>query len=178
MDTKKRGKQVTPDKKTIRNLFPIYRACMNNAQDLLDEAELLYRNNFFQRAFFLALTSYEEIGKAQIVADYITDIVAKEEYEKAFKDHDLKYAYNRRFIQINQNGTSELIYNKSEIKEFVGKRMNALYVGVNKNQPKIPKNEISNDDAIEMIDIVKDYLYEIFHSEWLNQRIGTKGLFK
>ena len=41
----------------------------------------------------------------------------------------------------------------------------------------IQKNKISAEDAKEMIDIVKDYLNEIFHSEWLNQRIGTNGLF-
>ena len=37
-----------------------------NAQELLSEAELLYKNNCYARTYYLALASIEETGKAQI----------------------------------------------------------------------------------------------------------------
>lgn len=179
MKTKKRKNQKDAEKHVIRNLFPLYNACMDNAYDLLDEARLLYSNKYYQRLFFLALTAYEEIGKAQITADYINDLVSKEEFEKSFKAHDLKCAYNQRFIQIYKNGSSELIYNTNEMNEFIVKRMQSLYVEIkNNHQPSSPKDQMKPDDAKEMINLVEDMFNEIFNAYWLNQRIGTKGLFK
>lgn len=179
MKTKKRKNQKDTKKHVIRNLFPLYNACMDNAHGLLDEARLLYSNKYYQRSFFLALTAYEEIGKAQITADYINDLVSKEEFEKSFKAHDLKCAYNQRFIQIYKNGSSELIYNSNEIKEFTKKRVQSLYVGIkNNHQPSSPEDQIKPGDAKEMINLVEDTFNEIFNAYWLNQRIGTKGLFK
>jgi AbiV family abortive infection protein len=42
------------------------RAALENAEDLIDEAELLLRNGHFSRAYFIAVASIEEIGKSFI----------------------------------------------------------------------------------------------------------------
>ena len=39
-------------------------ASLNNAEELIEEASLLYERNHIARAYFLAVASIEEIGKA------------------------------------------------------------------------------------------------------------------
>ena len=79
---------------TIMSLCKLYSACMQNATDLLAEAELLFDHDHLSRAFALAYTGWEEVGKAQLVGDYSSQMVAEEEFEAAFRDHHLKAAYN------------------------------------------------------------------------------------
>ena len=46
---------------TESDYLEIYRAAHNNAADLLREAELLFDNKYFARAYVLAFTALEEI---------------------------------------------------------------------------------------------------------------------
>ena len=162
------------------DLFNLYHACMKNAYSLSDEAYLLLEHGHYPRAFFLALTAYEEIGKAQLTADYITDCVSEEEFERAFKDHDIKIAYNQRYISISQitKGDATLEYDLKEAKDFIKARMQSLYVSKEASSPQLPSDIITKEVATEMIDDLIEELGSIEHAEWLNQRIGSKGLFK
>jgi AbiV family abortive infection protein len=46
---------------------------MKNARELIQESKILLNHGHHARAFCLAFTAYEEIGKGQVVADYIMD---------------------------------------------------------------------------------------------------------
>jgi len=143
----------------------------------LNEAELLLNNGHYPRAFFLALTAFEEIGKSQIVADYYTRCVAKEEFEKAFKDHKLKIAFHERYIDIE---SGDLTYDRNTARELYEKRLQALYVQCNSElDSQRPSEMITKIDAQHVIDQVKQEFNESISAEWLNSpRIGSKASFK
>lgn len=179
--TKKQTESLeTGSGSTRTDLFKLYHSCMENAYSLTEEAKLLLKHGYNARAFFLALTAYEEIGKAQLTADFITDCVSMEEFERAFKDHDLKMAYNRRYISLSQGtkGYATLEYDLREVKSFVRARMQSLYVSKHASNPQLPSDLFTKEAAVEMIESVIEELRSIEHAEWLNQRIGSKGLFK
>ena len=81
----------------VEKLHVLYRACVQNAEDLLNESVLLAEHAKYHRATFLAITAYEEIGKAHLVADYADNAVSDREFEKAFESHPFKVAYMNRF---------------------------------------------------------------------------------
>ena len=179
MKTRKRKEELTSNTKVPSSprLLKLYNACRENAAVLLNEAELLLNNGHYPRAFFLALTALEEIGKSQIVADYYTGCVSREEFEKAFTDHKLKIAFNERYIDI-QSG--ELTYDRSTATELWEKRLQALYVQCKSDlDSQKPSEMIRKIDAQYIIDQVKKEFSELISSEWLNSpRIGSKALLK
>ena len=71
-------------------LLKLYEACIANAEMLLEDARLLLENRRVARAFALAFTAYEEVGKSQVVADAYSGLVAASELSEAFRRHDLK----------------------------------------------------------------------------------------
>src|ERR1700693_5387915 len=68
----------------------LYRTAHNNALELLGEAELLFENKKYARAYFLAFTGLEEIAKSQLAADVYTGFIDQEKFWKYFKDHKRK----------------------------------------------------------------------------------------
>lgn len=74
---KTRLKRKEPKKEGLRRvrseLLGIYNSCLENAEELIEEAELLFTHGHFPRAYALGFTAYEELGKSQIVADLFTD---------------------------------------------------------------------------------------------------------
>ena len=85
-----------------KSVYELYRACLNNANDLAEEAELLYKHEHYARAVALSLVAMEEIGKSQIVADFYNGMVSNSELENAFRKHEVKSAYNfRKFVLDN-----------------------------------------------------------------------------
>ena len=44
-------------------------AALDNSRQLIEEARLLFSNEYYARTYFLALASIEETGKAQILFD-------------------------------------------------------------------------------------------------------------
>lgn len=62
----------SPDKEKFLEL---YRIAHNNAVDLLAEAEILFANKKYARAYFLAFTGLEEIAKSQLAADVFTGFI-------------------------------------------------------------------------------------------------------
>lgn len=177
MKTESRGAE--PDRSPRRldgGLLKLYRACLRNAEELLKEAELLLENGHFARAFALGFTAYEEVGKSQIVADRFNNIVSQDEFDKAFQSHTLKAAYVGRHIQLPDGA---VVYDREALKANWRLRLAALYVerGAD-NKPQIPSEAVSRESATDVIERVREELEAIRHAEWLNQRIGTKGLFK
>jgi AbiV family abortive infection protein len=156
--------------------YEVYSACLSNAEALLEEAELLFEHEHYARAFALAFTSYEEVGKSQVAADHLHGQVSDEVYQKSFTDHTLKAAYVVRNLVFPG---PEFVYNKAAFKDLFGLRLSAMYVDVDeKEAPLLPSRVVSEDDARHMIDAVVRELSEIENAVLLNGRIGSKGLFK
>lgn len=168
--------QATGKRKIEVELLDLYEACLGNAEDLVTEADLLLSNGHVARAYALGFTAYEEIGKSQLVADKFNDVVSGAEFAEAFRSHTLKAAYVARHVTL-PSGT--VVYDRAAVKSHYQLRSDALYVGLETgNSPRRPADAVSRDAAESVIEAVRQELESIRYAEWLNQRIGTKGLFK
>lgn len=170
----------------IDEYLNLYWACRKNTVKLLEEANILLKNNAFSRAYFLAYTAFEELGKSQIVADYINRDLTEIQYNKAFKEHKFKCAYNFRYIALKIDSksleiTSSITYDKNSniTNKLVHKRMKSLYVDFKDNKLLVdPSESITPEDTRDIISIVEQLISEIEFAEELNERIGSKALFK
>jgi len=157
--------------------FQLYRACLSTAWGLLDEAQMLTEKQSYARAYALAFTATEEIGKALVVADYVYDLVSEQEFQDAFKKHEIKLAYLESVFSA-ANGEPER--DAVMLRQNFLQRMSALYVGKSDDgSPEKPQQCVSRDSALQMIAKVQEYLTSILSAEWLNSpRIGSKALLK
>src|SRR5579863_9553144 len=104
METEFKKTEVTSGKLSMKDAWPLYdlhSACMQNAIELKEEAELLLLSKRYARAVTLAIGAREELGKAQIVADRIDGCVSQNEFEQAFRRHDLKATYVGRVTTLD-----------------------------------------------------------------------------
>jgi AbiV family abortive infection protein len=69
-------------------------------RSFLEEAQILLSNGRAPRAYMLAFTALEELGKSELVADYFNDAVAESEFKEAFRDHKLKLRYLQRAVNV------------------------------------------------------------------------------
>ena len=169
------------DMRIVMKLLELYDACLKNAESLLEEARLLFRNGFFPRAFALAHTGWEEIGKAQLVGDFLNEMVSQEEFEQAFKDHKLKSAYNwRRFVLNPDNiADSTIEYDRSKATNAFEKRQAAFYVQKKEDYvPVIPSQQVSRQEAAAVIDALMKELTQIREFDAMNERVGSASFPK
>jgi AbiV family abortive infection protein len=157
--------------------FELYRACISNAYDLISEADILLKQDHHARAYALAFTAAEEIGKALAVADWIYDQIPEEEFHDVFKKHHIKQSYLENVFCA---ALGEEERDQAALKADFIFRMSALYVDkANDGSPKCPMNIIKRETALRMIEKVKEYLGFIISAEWLNSpKIGAKALLK
>jgi AbiV family abortive infection protein len=143
--------------------FQLYRACLSNAYDLLDEADILLKKDRHARAYALAFTAAEEIGKALIVADWIYDLIPEEEFHNAFKNHHIKKTYLENVFSATQGEPERDVFSLRA--DFVI-RMSALYVNKsNDGPPKVPQECVTRESAAQMIEKVREYLTSIMSAE-------------
>jgi len=183
METKSR-RNVGKREVTQRDWMPLlrlYRACLRNAEALLAEARLLLTNGHHERAFAIAFTAYEEIGKSQVVADFFNDIVSKAEFTSAFRAHDLKVAYVRRkYIWDRDKATRVTVaYDPASARDEFRTRMAALYVSSRTDyEPIEPSQSVTRTDAEKMVEDVATWLKEIDVFECITERVGSKAFTK
>jgi AbiV family abortive infection protein len=184
MKTEKGKKDVLDlkgDMRVAMRLFGLYDACLKNATALLSEADLLFKNGHYARAFALAHTGWEETGKSQIVADFLNQMVSEEEFEAAFKDHKLKSAYNwRRFVLNPANlADSTIEYDRSKAAAALQKRHSSLYVEKqNDCSPIAPENQVSKEGAHAVIEALRKELNNIRFYDAVNERVGSQSFLK
>ena len=162
-------------------LLDLYSACLKNADELLKEAGLLFEAHHHARAYFLAFTAMEELGKSQAVADYFYELISKSEFEAAFRDHRFKAAYVERYVQIptDLKSTWFIEYDTKSVTEHTKARNRSLYVGHSTDHsPQYPSEMISAEAASELITNARSYLSRIVRMEHITERIGTKAFTK
>jgi AbiV family abortive infection protein len=171
----------------VEKLLTLYRACVQNAEDLLNESVILAKFGKYHRATFLAITAYEEMGKAQLVADYADNVVSAKEFKRAFSDHSFKITYMNRFLSLQVvgplrpklNGEETITFDDRPAQYLVPLREQSLYVKWRQtfNNITLPV-EITKAHYDDIFERTQEFFEEIDHAEWLNGRIGSKALFK
>ena len=159
----------------------LYDACLQNADQLLDEAELLLRNSHQARALTLALLAYEEIGKSQIVADYFNNMVSEKEFKEAFSRHEIKSAYNARQFRITSTNPFEarIVYSRMEAKKYSRYRMASLYVNCSEDyEPQLPSEAVTKENASAAIVAFRKKIGHIRTMAAITERIGSKSFTK
>jgi len=180
MHTRSRKKQ---EKREVKQhdwqpLLRLYRACLRNAAALLAEAKLLLSHRHYARAYVLAFTAYEEIGKSQVVADFFEDVASKKEFDRAFQAHNPKVAYVRRaylFDPATSNVTVD--YDPASARNDFVSRSAALYVGCGDGYEPVEPS-VSETVAKKAVERVEHLLDEIFQYECITERVGSKSFTK
>ncbi len=162
-------------------LLDLYDSCLKNASNLLEESALLLAKKHHARAYFLAYTAMEELGKSQVVADYFNEMVATKEFEAAFRDHKFKAAYVKRYVEIPDNITDDwfIEYDRNAAAGYAQARHSALYVEcLPDNSPRMPEDSITHEAAERLLSTAKNYFSEIMRMAYVSERIGTKAFTK
>ncbi|OIO55553.1 hypothetical protein AUJ46_01125 [Candidatus Peregrinibacteria bacterium CG1_02_54_53] len=150
-----------------------YQGSHANAVDLLGEAKLLYQNKRYARAVALGISAWEELGKSQMAADYYTGVIPEPVYKKAFTDHRAKTSYLHRTAVVKSTGKMGVVYDKQSGEALEKIRQDALYISDSSTPDKYTK-----EDAEFIMQRVFEHLHFIHYAEELNDRIGSKGIFK
>lgn len=169
------------DMRVFMSLLGLYDACLRNANELLTEAQLLLSHGHAARAFALAYTGWEEVGKAQLVGDFANDMVAQEEFEAGFRDHNLKSAYNwRQFVLNTKNiNDSTIAYDRSRAQAAFQKRQAAFYVEKDSDfKPLSPAENVTKEEAERIIRALDSELKQIREFDALTERIGSASFLK
>ncbi len=169
------------DNRTNEKYLKIYLASIAEAYKLLKEAELLYNNKHFPRAYFLGMSALEEISKSQMAADVFTGLIKEDEFKKAYRDHRKKLS-RIEWIKIDGNSFPFFSYDNILINSFdFGKKLKSMYVDIDfgLNEIFTPNDSITENDAKSIIKAVKVGLYRIYQvTEEDGEQIGTKGFMK
>jgi len=174
--TKKR-----PDFGRYCRLVDLYVACLKHARAHHDAATALLDAGFVSQAYAIAFTGWEEIGKAQIVADFANGMAAESEYDEAFRSHGLKVAYNSRRFELNVADipASIIKYELASAKHLFEARQRALYVGKDdKDGPILPDTEIPRDAVEKAIKQLTRELDNIDMQDAISERIGSASFLK
>lgn len=167
--------------KRFSALVNLYGVCLKNAEALLLEAQLLFDHGHFARSYALAYTGWEEMGKAQITADFAYHMAAEEEFDAAFNDHKLKSAYNWRKFVINTKNIedSTIEYDRATATKHFETRNTALYVGKTGDLRAIePLVEITEEIAETILTALSRELDDIRTFAAMNERMGSKSFLK
>lgn len=158
-----------------------YLASLNEAKKLLNEAEVLYENQSYERAYFLGFSALEEISKSQLSADVYTGFIEEKIFRKAYRSHNEKIS-RVEWIKIDGNSFPCFSYDKVRIKDFdFKKKLKSMYVDIDFKLRKVstPNDSISKNDAANIIKAVRVGLYRIHEVTVENgEQIGTKGFMK
>lgn len=183
MKTRRKAQEPAKSgKRTIdMNLLDLYSSCLKNASELFDEAELLLNNGHHARAYFLGYTAIEELGKAQVVADFFYDLVTEAEFKAAFRDHKFKAAYLSRYVLIPKNPQDHwfIEYDAKSVAKETLERKRSLYIEcLPDHSPQVPGKVITTESAKKLLAVGRNLLHEIIKMEHITERIGTKAFTK
>jgi len=153
----------------------VFHRSKSNSESLLEEARILRERGYYSRAVALAITSYEELGKSQIAADFYTGLLPKSFYLRAFYKHE-KTSYTSRHAAIGDHeNVKHGFYIDNEVANNLERiRQQAIYV----DETNDPLCLYGLEDADIIIEKVEQHHQAINYAEDLNGRIGSKALFK
>ena len=162
-----------PPEDVSQKALDAYHWAADNAVLLLEDARILASAGRHARAFALACTALEEIGKSQYAADVSTGFVPPDDFEKIIRKHEIKSAYSSRYVELGAL-IQPFLKDKQIADELFKRRNDALYSS--------PTNQIDDaafeQDAATMIDYGLTWIDRIKGQEEIAERIGTKAFLK
>lgn len=159
-------------------LLKTYAACLDNATQLLAEAELLLEHRQFARAYMLAFTALEEVSKSQLVADLFTGYIEQDEFRKSFSKHSVKSSRIVWALDSSPHLDEDEPEQDSPLLN-PQTRMASLYVDIDdKLRPLLPESRLNEGYARDLIRAVNQALWKIAEKEFMGERIGTRGFMK
>ncbi len=135
--------------------------CHENANSLLEEADLLYRANKYPRAYFLAQIAIEEIGKISMLIASVQYPAQYSEFWKSFwklfRSHSFKIgkaeiSFQNSMLNFQLNKDNK-VFKIAEIDNQM--KMNSLYVDVKGNDINNPREIIDKRMAKRKTDEAK-----------------------
>lgn len=111
--------KVPTDKK---DLFLLIEKCLQNAQELFEEAMILFENKKSPRAFSLFQLSIEEIGKTALIYSFIKEEVKSEiiieKFWKDFTNHKIKTKKSISYDKMFEFILPDITNDKKLIKDY------------------------------------------------------------
>jgi AbiV family abortive infection protein len=163
-----------------QEFLTLYNASLKNASDLLSEAQLLFDNYKYARAYALAFTALEEISKSQLAADVFTGLITLAEFDECFRNHRMKiermaWATDdaRRYLAMPEERSIDVQ------EPTFGNRMDSMYVGFKNGKVLSPADAVGEKDARGVIHATEVAIQRIIEvTEFWGHQIGTKGFMK
>ncbi|WP_165903441.1 AbiV family abortive infection protein [Thiobaca trueperi] len=153
------------EKLTIDQLHELRLRIFDNAESLHKEATLLLDNGYYARAFLLAHFTCEELGKIPIVVGAIGRLLKNEAVDwrkvmRRFRDHKAKvdsddfhqYVFGIELDLLRDSDLKWLEAAKVASKSRVNHKNNSTYVDVQDAAVISPLEQITKEQAVEMLD--------------------------
>lgn len=113
--------------------------------------------------------------------------MSQQEFEDAFKRHDLKAAYVSRIVNLELGISEEsggqitggtITYDLQRGKEIFKLRCDSLYVSWDGSKPVTPQENVTPELAAKVVGSVKKAIENEVVTQYMTERIGTRGQFK
>lgn len=155
---------IDPDFRYTTELLEKYsEAALENSSELIEEATLLYDHGHYARAYFLAVASLEETGKAMIAFDglgrNLQDSAVTARLRRSMEDHSSKITAaftatlkTQEFIQSEAETAIEIMINLKNGREP------SMYSDINYQDLRVikPKNVVRDVAARDCIQLARD----------------------
>jgi AbiV family abortive infection protein len=154
------------DSLTIQELHTLRLAIFDNAEALHKEAKLLLEHKMFSRAYLLAHFCFEELGKIPIIVGAIGKIISGEtvnwkKLRKRFYSHTEKIAsQNHHYYMfglepdlLRDSDLKWLEFAQEKVDQSFEKKNLATYVDVKSGEFLLPREQISESDCKELVDL-------------------------
>lgn len=147
---------------------------VTNAEELLDEAKLLYNKGHYARAWTLATLCYEELGKAMVISRLIytdsSDIQGLKSFWKRFRSHPWKLGSPmllRALYRADREKWTWLKKNLSELREAQQSvKEQSIYVDYRDGRFVLPSEEFMGP--------IPDARTQIRISDWTLQLLKSR----
>jgi len=155
-------------KLTLKQLKDARLKTLRNAEDLIKEAEILYKNGHFPRIIFLCQIAGEEIGKYFIIGSFIVDFIKGninwKRFWKRFLSHQEKLETLTFFenillgMEAPKKCGEYLKKIQDESRLFEQLKQKSIYTGFTKESPHYPAEIITEKMALSCLHLAQDRL--------------------
>ncbi|MGX9720708.1 AbiV family abortive infection protein [Stenotrophomonas acidaminiphila] len=169
-----------------RELHELRLAVFDNAEALQKEAKLLLAHGMHSRAYLLAHFCFEELGKIPILVGAVGQLRKGEtpdwkRVEKRFYSHEAKigsqnqhyYVFGLEVDPVRDSDLEWLLSANKAIGESFKKKNLATYVDADNGRTLIPSQEITENDATNMV----AFAFHCLRAHWQSEKLTNPILY-
>jgi len=136
---------------------------LRNSQELIDEAEILFKNEKFARAYFLSHIAIEESSKCAMLLKVVAFNIWNEEIDiknvrKRYSNHKEKI---KNFVLLNSiigKKSINICNLNKELDDSNNSKNDSLYVSwTNENEFELPSENFTKEKAEEKLNLALEY---------------------